>query len=93
MSGAGFVRMPEGRYDDDLLDAYGLGDARGLLPDLLEPTDIAGAVTAEAAPHTGLAEGTPVVGGLFDVVASALGSGAASRARPRSSPAPGASTR
>ena len=32
-------------------------------------------MTAEAAAVTGLAEGTPVVGGLFDVVASALGSG------------------
>jgi L-xylulokinase len=33
-------------------------------------------VTAGAAAATGLAEGTPVVGGLFDVIASALGSGA-----------------
>jgi len=77
MSGAGFVRMPEGRYDDDLLEAYGLGDARGLLPDILGPSDVAGGVTAEAATATGLAAGTPVVAGLFDVVASALGSGAA----------------
>jgi L-xylulokinase len=38
--------------------------------------EIVGRVTAEAASATGLAEGTPVVGGLFDVVASALGSGA-----------------
>ena len=46
-----------------------------MLPDLLRPTEIAGRVTAEAAAATGLAEGTPVVAGLFDVVASALGSG------------------
>ena len=46
-----------------------------LLPDLLWPTEIAGRVTAEAAAATGLAEGTPVVAGLFDVVANALGSG------------------
>lgn len=77
MSGAGFVRMPEGRYDEDLLAAYGLGDARSLLPDLLGPTDVAGHVTPDAAAATGLAAGTPVVAGLFDVVASALGSGAA----------------
>jgi L-xylulokinase len=77
MSGAGFVRMPEGRYDDALLEAYGLGGARGLLPDLLGPADMAGGVSAEAAAATGLAAGTPVVAGLFDVVASALGSGAA----------------
>jgi L-xylulokinase len=77
MSGAGLVRLPGGGYDDDLLAAYGLADARALLPDLLWPTGIAGAVTAEAAEATGLAAGTPVVAGLFDVVANALGSGVA----------------
>ena len=76
MSGAGFVRLPDGAYDAGLLEGYGLADAIDLLPELLGPTDIAGRVTAEAAAATGLAEGTPVVAGLFDVVASALGSGA-----------------
>ena len=76
MSGAGFVRMPECDYDAELLEGYGLGDARDKLPELAQPTEIVGHVTAEAAAATGLAEGTPVVGGLFDVVASALGSGA-----------------
>ena len=75
MSGAGLLRFPDCRYDDDLLAAYGLADARPLLPDLLWPTEIVGRVTAEAAAATGLAEGTPVVAGLFDVVANALGSG------------------
>ncbi len=75
MSGAGLLRLPDGRYDDDLLAAYGLADAAPLLPDLLWPTEIAGRVTAEAAALTGLAEGTPVAAGLFDVVANALGSG------------------
>ena len=76
MSGAGFIRLPDCTYDDELLERFGIGDARAKLPDLLRPTDVAGRVTAEAAVATGLAEGTPVVGGLFDVVASALGSGA-----------------
>jgi L-xylulokinase len=75
MSGAGFVRLPDGAYDPGLLEGYGLADAIDMLPDLLGPTDIVGGVTAEAAADTGLAEGTPVVAGLFDVVASALGSG------------------
>ena len=75
MSGAGLLRLPDCRYDNDLLALYGLADARELLPDLLWPTEIAGRVTAEAAATTGLAEGTPVVAGLFDVVANALGSG------------------
>ncbi len=75
MSGAGLVRLPAGVYDGDLLAAYGVADARPLLPDLLWPTEIAGTVDAEAAAATGLAAGTPVVAGLFDVVANALGSG------------------
>jgi L-xylulokinase len=77
MSGAGLLRLPEAGYDDGLLDLYGLGDAAALLPRLHRPTDIVGKVTPEAAAATGLATGTPVVAGYFDVIASALGSGAA----------------
>jgi L-xylulokinase len=47
-----------------------------LLPRLCLPTDVVGHVTLMAAAATGLREGTPVVAGYFDVVASALGSGA-----------------
>lgn len=77
MSGAGLLRLPEAGYDDELLRLYGLEDARALLPALHQPSAVVGTVTAEAAASTGLAVGTPVVAGLFDVVASAMGSGAA----------------
>lgn len=76
MSGCGFTRMHDVQYDDALLDLYGLADAKDMLPPLIDPTDIAGHVGADAAAATGLAEGTPVIGGYFDVVSSALGSGA-----------------
>jgi L-xylulokinase len=75
MSGAGLLRMPECRYDDDLLALYGLEGLGHLLPGLVQPSEIVGSVTAEAAELTGLAEGTPVIGGYFDVISSALGSG------------------
>jgi len=75
MSGAGFVRLPNCTYDDELLAGYGLDDARPKLPELADPTEIVGRITAEAAAATGLLEGTPVIGGFFDVIASALGSG------------------
>jgi L-xylulokinase len=75
MSGCGLLRMPDCRYDDDLLGLYGLHGLGHLLPSLIDPVDIAGTVTAEAAAATGLAEGMAVIGGYFDVVASALGSG------------------
>lgn len=76
MSGCGLTRMPQGVYDDELLAMYGLEEARELLPRLLDPDEIAGVVTRQAAKVTGLAVGTPVIAGYFDVVASALGSGA-----------------
>ncbi|MCT7374637.1 FGGY-family carbohydrate kinase [Chelativorans salis] len=78
MSGCGLLRMPECVYDDDLLSLYGLEDAKSLLPRLIDPAEVAGTVSAKAAAETGLAEGTPVIGGYFDVVASAMGAGAVS---------------
>jgi L-xylulokinase len=75
MSGAGLLRLPEARYDTGLLALYGLSDALPLLPPLVQPTDILGRVTPEAAAATGLRAGTPVAAGYFDVVAAALGSG------------------
>lgn len=75
MSGCGLTVMPECTYRDELLSLYGLSDAREMLPTLIDPADIAGKVTAEAAAATGLREGTPVIGGYFDVVSSAMGSG------------------
>ena len=75
MSGCGLLSVPGRRYDPELMELYGLGDAMTMLPELLESADIAGHVTKEVAALTGLVAGTPVVAGLFDVVASALGSG------------------
>ena len=75
MSGCSLIDLDRRAYDARLLDAFGLGECEDMLPRLVESDEIAGRVTAEAAALTGLAEGTPVVGGLFDVVASALGSG------------------
>ena len=75
MSGCGLVRLPDGAYDDALLAHYGLRGVRERLPRLVEPTDIAGRVSAKAAAETGLVAGTPVIGGFFDVVSSAMGAG------------------
>ncbi len=75
MSGCGLTRMPDCTYDDGLLAVYGLSDASEMLPRLIDPVEIAGTVSAEAAVATGLVAGTPVIGGFFDVVSSAMGSG------------------
>ena len=62
-------------YDDEILDMYGLKEYKHLLPEIVDPTSIIGKVTAEAAKLTGLQEGTPVVKGVFDMVASTTGTG------------------
>jgi len=78
MSGCGLMRLPGGTYDQNLLEAYGLGDALDLLPPPLRSDAIAGHITAEAARKTGLVEGTPVAAGFFDIIASSIGAGAVS---------------
>ncbi|MER8829416.1 carbohydrate kinase [Mesorhizobium sp. M0938] len=78
MSGCGLLHMPGRRYEHELLAAYGLDDCMELLPNVLEASDIAGHITRDVAAATGLRAGTPVVAGLFDVVASAIGSGVTS---------------
>lgn len=75
MGGAGLLDLTRNAYDEGLMAAYGLSAFRHLLPRLLWPTDVAGVVTPEAAARTGLAAGTPVVAGFFDVVAGAVGAG------------------
>lgn len=75
MSGCGLTAMPSCAYDDGLMALYGLSDARDMLPRLIDPAEIAGTVTEPAAAATGLAVGTPVIGGYFDVVSSAMGAG------------------
>lgn len=62
-------------YSDEALAVYGLEDYGGMLAPVVGCTETAGTVSAEAAGMTGLAEGTPVVSGLHDVDASAIGMG------------------
>lgn len=75
MIGAGMLDIAHRRYDSVLLDAYGIAECAHILPRMVESDEIAGRVSPEAAALTGLAAGTPVIGGLFDVIASAIGSG------------------
>jgi len=62
-------------YADDILSIYRLADLRNALPTVTRPDERVGVVTPEAARSTGLVAGTPVVAGLHDVTASALGVG------------------
>jgi xylulokinase len=67
---AGLTDLATHRIADDLVALCGL--PRPAVPDRVESTALHGRVTAEAARETGLARGTPVVGGAADFIASAL---------------------
>ena len=60
-----------GEYDQTLAELLGLQNILEKLPPVIKPNQIAGYVTEAAAELTSLAAGTPVVGGLFDVVSTA----------------------
>lgn len=70
-----FTDVSSQRYSRDALALYGLSKLWRSLPDVAMPTDIVGKVTDQAAKQTGLLPGTPVVAGLHDVTASAVGLG------------------
>jgi L-xylulokinase len=76
MSGANLVDVRHQCYSRELMALYDLSEVYEALPPLKQSSQVAGQVTAIAAQETGLAAGTPVVGGLFDVDASAIGCGA-----------------
>ena len=75
MSGTSLMDVRNKCYSRELLEMYDLADLWDALPPVVQSFDVAGKVTPEAAEATGLAVGTPVVGGLFDIDASALGAG------------------
>ncbi|MGO4745854.1 FGGY-family carbohydrate kinase [Serratia quinivorans] len=75
ISESNLYQMADGRYDPALAQLLGIGDIMPALPPIVGSAEIAGRVTAAAAAATGLVAGTPVVGGLFDVVSTALCAG------------------
>ncbi len=74
-SGSNFMNLNSKTYDKDLLELFGISEVWEALPPLCNATDVAGYITRQAAELTGLKEGTPVVGGFFDINATAIASG------------------
>ncbi len=74
-SGTSLLDVTTGQWSDELLHCLGLADCRELLAPLLHSHDLAGKISAEASTQTGLPEGTPVAGGMFDIDACCLSSG------------------
>lgn len=70
---SGLYDLETSSWADDIVKASGAGPA--LLPPVCRPEEIVGKVTAHAADETGIPQGTPVVAGSADHVASALAAG------------------
>ncbi|MCL2112011.1 MAG: carbohydrate kinase [Clostridiales bacterium] len=74
-TGWSLMDIRKGDYDDELFESVGLAPYRHLFPPVRQSAEICGTVTRQAAEITGLAEGTPVMGGMFDIAACPLGTG------------------
>jgi L-xylulokinase len=75
MSESNFFNAIDGQYDKTLLKTFGIEEVWDALPPIVTPQQQAGVVSEKVANETGLAEGTAVFGGLFDVVSTAICSG------------------
>lgn len=59
------------RWSDELIEAFDVDASK--LPRIVDPTDVVGEVTPQAAGQLGIPAGTPVAAGVGDTTASALG--------------------
>src|SRR5205823_2930345 len=72
-SGTALFNVRQRKWADELLDAIGI--PRDWMPAAYESPEVSGRITEAAAAATGLALGTPVVGGGGDQAAGAVGNG------------------
>ncbi len=72
-SGTALFDVVNRRWSFEMMDALGLD--RAILPSCTESIEVSGRLTRAVAELTGLAEGTPVVGGGGDQASSAVGNG------------------
>ncbi|MGI5959791.1 MAG: xylulokinase [Massiliimalia sp.] len=72
-SGMQLLDVPNRCWSDEVLTKLGID--KGLLGKVYESQEITGTVSASVAKLTGLAEGTPVVGGAADNAGAAVGTG------------------
>lgn len=72
-SGTSLLDVPKRDWSDTILERLGL--ERGMLPAVYESPVVSGRITRAVAEQTGLAAGTPVVGGGGDQAAGGVGNG------------------
>lgn len=71
-SGTGLMNLKTHKFDRELLSLFGIESLADCLPPLCLSYEVAGHINADAAKLTGLCEGTPVCGGMFDIDACAV---------------------
>lgn len=71
-SGTSLMNLQTRRFDREILKIFGIEEIEEALPPLREAAATCGRVTAKAASETGIPEGTPVCGGMFDIDACAI---------------------
>jgi L-xylulokinase len=72
---ASFLNIDKAEWDPQVIADYGLAGLERLMPPINASYEVVGKIHAAAAEATGLAVGTPVVTGLHDVQACAVGMG------------------
>ena len=72
ISGSGLMDVKNARFDRDILEKLGIGEAYDMLPSIRYSYDLCGTISEEASVLTGLPEGTAVAGGMFDIDACAV---------------------
>ena len=72
ISGSALLNVRDVTIDRELLEALGIGEMADCIAPLRYSSDYCGRITAETAALTGLPEGTPVAGGMFDIDACAI---------------------
>lgn len=74
-SGTSMLNINTKKFDQDLFKFFGIERWMAKLPPLANSTDHCGSISRKIASETGLVEGTPCSGGVFDIAASALSTG------------------
>jgi len=75
MSTTSLLDVSRQQYSDEIFSLVGLQDIADKLPPLASSLDVIGQVSVESASKTGLIAGTPVIAGMIDITASAIGTG------------------
>ncbi len=71
-SGSNLLDLKERSFSKELLVLYDLEEIYDCLPPLKRSTDICGYITKQVSDITGLPEGIPVAGGMFDIDACSI---------------------